>query len=74
MRAIARADSRRGGLTALHQPAVFERQQDVLEELLGDGVVFGQIADQDRTAAGLARERQHRFQAVFALSGQHLSR
>src|SRR4051812_18919970 len=56
---------------ALDQAAVFQRDQDVLEEFLGDGVVFGELADEHGPVAVLAGERQHGLETVFPLASQH---
>src|SRR6185369_11325089 len=60
-----------GTLPALDEAAVFERHQDVLEELLGDRLALGEIADEDRAAAMFLRQRDHRLQPVLSFPRQH---
>ena len=57
---------------ALDQAAVLEREQDVLEKLLGDRVVLGEIADEHRA---LSRARvasaSMALRPYFAFASQH---
>ena len=45
--------------------------EDVFEELLGDRVVLGEVADEHGAVAVLACERQHGLETVFPLASQH---
>ena len=57
---------------ALDEAPVFETQQDVFEEFLGDCVSLGEVADEHRPMAVLPGQRQHRLQSVFASASQHV--
>ena len=50
---------------------MLQGQQDVLEELLRDRFLLGEVTDEDRAGAVLASEQNHGFQSVLALARQH---
>jgi hypothetical protein len=63
-----------GSLAAFDKTAAFHLQENAFEEFLRHSVVVGELANQDWAPLVLACELQHRFQAVFGFSRQHLGR
>src|SRR5439155_7066314 len=58
-------------LPALDQAPVLQGEQDIFEELLGNGFLLGEIADENGTTPVLARKQNHRLEAVLAFPRQH---
>src|SRR6478752_3266459 len=48
-----------GALAALHEAPMLQREEDVLEKLLRDGFLLGEIADQDWAVALFFGEEDH---------------
>src|SRR5215813_10253856 len=60
-----------GPLAAVHEATMLEGEQDAFEKLFRNRFLFGEIADEDRTAAMLFCQRHHRLQPVLAFARQH---
>ena len=56
---------------ALHEAAVLQSEQDVLEKLLRNGFLLGEVADEDGSMALFAREQDHCLETVLPFPGKH---